>query len=87
MYFASIWGYASGAGALKPMAAFRLGEIYADLGEREKALQSYEYALLAWRDAELEMRPHVEAARRGLVEDLDCQRYPSGGSRASWLPL
>lgn len=68
VYFASIWGYASGAGALKPMAALRLGEIYAGLGEFEKARQSYEYALMAWQEADPEMRPRVAVAQRALAE-------------------
>ncbi|HYO45680.1 MAG TPA: hypothetical protein VEY33_03215, partial [Gemmatimonadota bacterium] len=63
-YFGSIWGDDA---TLMALAAFHLGEIYTDLGEFEKARESYEYALLAWQDADPEMRPRIEAARQALA--------------------
>jgi tetratricopeptide (TPR) repeat protein len=42
-------------------------KIYEELGEFEKARESYEYALLAWRDADPELRPRIEAARQALA--------------------
>jgi tetratricopeptide (TPR) repeat protein len=63
-YFSSIWGDDA---TLVPLAAFHLGEIYADLGEFEKARESYEYALLAWQDADPEMQPRIEVARQALA--------------------
>ncbi len=56
--FESIW--------LDPYVSYELGKIYADLGEFEKARESYEYALLAWRDADPELQPHIKAARWAL---------------------
>ncbi|HUE95389.1 MAG TPA: adenylate/guanylate cyclase domain-containing protein [Longimicrobiaceae bacterium] len=65
LYFGSIWG---GENALlRTRAEFYLGEIYTDLGEFEKARESYEYALLAWRDADPELRPRIQQARRALA--------------------
>ena len=46
---------------------FESAKIYEELGEFEKARESYEYALLAWRDADPELRPRIEAARQGLA--------------------
>ena len=46
---------------------FESAKIYEELGEFEKARESYEYALLAWRDADPELRPRIEAAREGLA--------------------
>jgi hypothetical protein len=63
-YFSAIWGADQ---ALKPLAAFYLGGIYNDLGEFEKSRQAYEYALLAWVDADPEMRPRIETARQALA--------------------
>jgi tetratricopeptide (TPR) repeat protein len=66
LYFGSIWGEEGGA-PLRPPAAFHLGQIYTDLGEFEKARESYEYALLSWQDADPEMRPRIEAVRQALA--------------------
>jgi tetratricopeptide (TPR) repeat protein len=46
---------------------FESAKIYEELGEFEKARESYEYALLAWRDADPELRPRIEVAREGLA--------------------
>jgi tetratricopeptide (TPR) repeat protein len=46
---------------------FESAKIYEELGEFEKARESYEYALLAWRDADPDLRPRIEAAREGLA--------------------
>ena len=51
-----------------PFARFEAARMYAELGEPEKAKESYEYALLAWRDADAELRPRIEAAREALAE-------------------
>jgi hypothetical protein len=63
-YFSAIWGVNM---PMKSLAAFHLGGIYTDLGEFEKSSQAYEYALLAWADADPEMRPRIEAARQALA--------------------
>jgi tetratricopeptide (TPR) repeat protein len=49
------------------LAKFESAKIYEELGEFEKARESYEYALLAWRDADPELRPRIQAAREGLA--------------------
>jgi class 3 adenylate cyclase/tetratricopeptide (TPR) repeat protein len=54
-------------GGWRPLQEFESAKIYAELGEFEKARESYEYALLAWRDADPELRPRIEAAREGLA--------------------
>jgi class 3 adenylate cyclase/tetratricopeptide (TPR) repeat protein len=64
MYFSSIWGDPA---PLKALAAFYLGGIYNDLGEFEKSRQAYEYALLAWVDADPEMQARIDAARQALA--------------------
>lgn len=47
-----------------PFAALRLGKVYEDLGEHEKSRASYEYALLSWQDADPELQPRIQEARR-----------------------
>ena len=64
-YFRSLWW--SGIPTPKSYTAFALGQVYSELGEPEKARESYEYALLAWRDADPELRPRIQAAREGLA--------------------
>ncbi len=49
------------------MAESRLGEIYLQTGESEKAREAYERFLVAWRDAEPEMQPLVARARQSLA--------------------
>ena len=49
---------------------FESAKIYEELGEFEKARESYEYALLAWRDADPELQPRIQEARRALVRLL-----------------
>jgi tetratricopeptide (TPR) repeat protein len=51
-----------------PFAQFESAKIYAELGNLEKARESYEYALQAWRDADPELSPRIEAARQALAE-------------------
>lgn len=50
-----------------PFAAYRLGKVYEDLGELQMARASYEYALLSWQDADPELQPQIQEARRGLA--------------------
>jgi tetratricopeptide (TPR) repeat protein len=54
-------------GGWRPLQEFESAKIYEELGEFEKARESYEYALLAWRDADPELRPRIEVAREGLA--------------------
>jgi tetratricopeptide (TPR) repeat protein len=50
-----------------PFAALRLAKVYENLGEFEKARSSYEYALLSWHDADPELQPRIQEARRALA--------------------
>jgi predicted negative regulator of RcsB-dependent stress response len=49
------------------MSEKRRGDLYADLGETEKAREAYEGFLTAWREAEPEMAPTVAGVRQALV--------------------
>jgi tetratricopeptide (TPR) repeat protein len=50
-----------------PFAASRLGTVYENLGDFERARASYEYALQSWQDADPELQPRIDEARRGLA--------------------
>jgi tetratricopeptide (TPR) repeat protein len=58
-YLASLW--------IHTMSYERLGNLYAEAGEREKAREAYEMFLMAWRDAEPEMAPTVARVRQALA--------------------
>ncbi|HYO46766.1 MAG TPA: tetratricopeptide repeat protein [Gemmatimonadota bacterium] len=58
-YLASLW--------FDSMADRRLGDVYVEMGELEKAREQYERFLTAWRDAEPEMEPAVARARQALA--------------------
>jgi tetratricopeptide (TPR) repeat protein len=58
-YFASL--------SLDPMADRRLGDLYLEMGELDKARESYERFLIAWRDADPEMQPFVVRTRQALA--------------------
>jgi tetratricopeptide (TPR) repeat protein len=49
------------------MADKRRGDLYAELGETEKAREAYERFLTAWRDSEPEMAPTVARVRQALA--------------------
>jgi tetratricopeptide (TPR) repeat protein len=55
------------SGGWRPLREFESAKIYEELGEFEKARESYEYVLVAWRDADPELRPRIEAARQALA--------------------
>jgi tetratricopeptide (TPR) repeat protein len=58
-YFASLWTHT--------MADKRRGDLHSQLGEPERARESYERFLTAWRDAEPEMAPEVARVRQALA--------------------
>ncbi|HSG81527.1 MAG TPA: hypothetical protein VLC48_04700, partial [Gemmatimonadota bacterium] len=60
-------GDALADGFFLPDAYERLGMLYEERGDREKAI--YYYGLLAelWKDADPELKPRVEAARRAIA--------------------
>jgi tetratricopeptide (TPR) repeat protein len=50
-----------------PFVALRLARVYENLGEFEKARESYEDALLSWQHADPELQPRIQEARSGLA--------------------
>jgi tetratricopeptide (TPR) repeat protein len=50
----------------RTLGADRLGQVYERMGEREKARDTYELFVTAWRDADPALQPRVEAARQAL---------------------
>jgi tetratricopeptide (TPR) repeat protein len=46
---------------------YESARIHHELGEFDEARESYEHVLVAWRDADPELRPRIEAAREGLA--------------------
>ncbi|HYO46561.1 MAG TPA: tetratricopeptide repeat protein [Gemmatimonadota bacterium] len=50
-----------------PFTAYEMGRAYAELGENRKAVEAYEEALHAWRDADPVLKPRIEAARREIA--------------------
>jgi DNA-binding SARP family transcriptional activator/TolB-like protein len=63
-YLQTLW---PGSIIRDPFAAYEVGRAYAELGENRKAIEAYEEALLAWRDADPILRPRIEAARREIA--------------------
>ncbi|HET6341248.1 MAG TPA: hypothetical protein VFG78_03600, partial [Gemmatimonadota bacterium] len=58
-YFASLW--------FDPLAYRRLGELYVEMEEPEKAREFYEGFLTAWRDADPELQPMVVRVRQAVA--------------------
>ncbi|MGH7565351.1 MAG: adenylate/guanylate cyclase domain-containing protein [Gemmatimonadota bacterium] len=52
-------------------ASFRLGNIFESLGEGNRAMNAYAYALSAWEQADPELAPRVSQARRFLMTHSD----------------
>jgi tetratricopeptide (TPR) repeat protein len=50
-----------------PFMAYEMGTAYAQLGEERKAIEAYQEALLAWRDADPVLKPRIETARREIA--------------------
>jgi len=49
------------------MSQRELGKIYEQLEEHDKALESYEYFVEYWNDADPELQPIVEEARQAII--------------------
>ncbi len=60
--FETFWGW----NMMWPMAKYRLGEAYEQLGDIEKARLSYSEFVEAWNDADPELEPWVEQGRAAL---------------------
>ncbi len=58
-YFTSMW--------LSPLAERRLGDLYMEMEEFEKARQSYEMFLTAWRDPDPALQPLVLRTRQAVA--------------------
>jgi class 3 adenylate cyclase/tetratricopeptide (TPR) repeat protein len=58
-YYASLW--------IHTKSYERLGDLYAEIGERDKAREAYGLFLTSWRDAEPEMAPTVARVRQSLA--------------------
>ena len=65
-YFASLWS--------DPLAFRRLGDLYVQTEEPDKARESYEMFLTAWHDADPELQPAVVRTRQALAGLSPLQR-------------
>ena len=63
-YLQTLW---PGSIIRDPFAAYEIGRAYAELGENQKAIEAYQEALLAWRDADPVLKPRIDAARREIT--------------------
>ncbi|MEN8374631.1 MAG: tetratricopeptide repeat protein [Gemmatimonadota bacterium] len=61
-YFRTTW-----LNSFKAYGAYRLGALYAEIGDRDKAREQYEAFLRMWRDADPDL-PQLDEARRALEE-------------------
>jgi tetratricopeptide (TPR) repeat protein len=50
-----------------PWAGVRLGPLYTELGEREKAIEAYRWVTLAWDEADPALQPDVASARSAIA--------------------
>lgn len=64
-YFTSLWLERDWRG--DPFFAYEAGRAYEAAGDAAAAIDAYEYALLAWRNADPEFRSRIEAARRAIT--------------------
>ena len=55
------------AGAAFVLATLERGRLAEQLGESEKAIESYRFVMAAWRRADVELEPYVSEAREGLA--------------------
>jgi tetratricopeptide (TPR) repeat protein len=63
-YLQTLW---PGSIIRDPFAAYEIGRAYAELGENQKAIEAYQEALLAWRNADPILEPRIETARREIT--------------------
>ena len=55
-------------GVWRATVLFRLGDLYAQRGDRTRAAAYFEKFVTLWKDADPELKPRVDAARRRIVE-------------------
>jgi tetratricopeptide (TPR) repeat protein len=53
--------------SIDPLSQHQLGKIYEQLEEYDKARESYQYFVHYWQDADPELQPMVEEARRAII--------------------
>jgi DNA-binding SARP family transcriptional activator/TolB-like protein len=63
-YLQTLW---PGSIVRDPFAAHEIGRAYAQLGENRKAVEAYQEALLAWRNADPVLKPRIETAQREIA--------------------
>jgi tetratricopeptide (TPR) repeat protein len=63
-YLQTLW---PGSIIRDPFAAYEIAKAYAELGENRKAIEAYQEALLAWRNADPILKPRIESARREIA--------------------
>ena len=64
---AASYGYVGGFGGPRSLALYRLGPLYEQQGETEKARAAYAEFIERWIDADPELRPMVDTARAALA--------------------
>jgi tetratricopeptide (TPR) repeat protein len=64
---AASYGYPGGFGGPRSLALYRLGPLYEQQGETEKARAAYAEFIERWIDADPELRPMVDTARAALA--------------------
>ncbi|MCL7967055.1 MAG: tetratricopeptide repeat protein, partial [marine benthic group bacterium] len=64
---AASYGYQGGFGGPRSLALYRLGPLYEQQGETEKARAAYAEFIERWIDADPELRPMVDTARAALA--------------------
>ena len=64
MYTGDPWFYC----ALRPLAHERLGSLHLEVGDTVSAARHLSESIELWQDADPELQPRVEAARRQLAQ-------------------
>lgn len=68
LVYGSYFFHASGLYlSMEPLVRHQLGRVYEQLGEYDRALESYEYFAYNWRHADPELQPMVEEARQAIL--------------------
>jgi tetratricopeptide (TPR) repeat protein len=67
-YIGTPWFWRFGWDAFNlPLIYERLGQLYEEQGDRQKAIYYYGKLIEYWRDADAELQPRVEAAHRAIA--------------------
>jgi len=64
---AASYGYLDGFVGPRSLALYRLGPLYEELGETEKARDAYAEFAERWKDADPRLQPMVDTARAALA--------------------